>query len=79
MDVESIGSGAGGGLFIAILSWMGFKQRIDRIDKDIKDLRDKTVWRDTCLVTNVALTQRLDSMDKNLDKMDKKIDMLIAK
>lgn len=73
MDIESVGAGAGGGFFTALLAWLGVKQRFDRIDADIKYLQDKTVWRDTCHVTNQALQQRLASMESKIDKLLEKL------
>jgi len=64
--IENAGYGAGGGIVGAIAMWLGFKQRLDRVDKDIQFIREGVVWKDTCDALHEATLQRLDSIDKNL-------------
>ena len=65
--IENAGYGAGGTVVGAILVWLGFKSRLDRIDKDIDDLKSGVVWEKTCLATHAASMQRLDAIDKKLE------------
>lgn len=70
MDIESIGAGAGaGGLMSAVLTWLGVKQRFDRVDSDLDNLKDKVVWRETCRITHNAVNQRLDQIEKKIDRL----------
>ena len=41
MDYESMGAGAGTGIISAFLMALGFKSRLDRLEKNV-------VYRDTC-------------------------------
>ena len=67
VDIESVGSGAGGGLLMAILTWLGIKQRLDRQDRDIEKLQDSAVWRSTCVVTHKNVDERLARMETKMD------------
>lgn len=80
MDAGNVGYGAGGGLLSAILTYVGFKQRQDRTDKDVADLRESTekeltelkravVFKDTCGVCHNATLRAVDGLDKKLDKI----------
>lgn len=73
LDIESAAGGAGGGIIGALLSFFGSKQRMDRVDKDIDNMRDNTVLRNTCDKTHSAVDQRLTSIDHKLDKIYEKI------
>lgn len=68
MNLESAGAGAGGGFIIAILSYLGFKQRIDKLEIDL----DKKVATNFCSVNTTSL-------EKRLDRIEVKIDTLLAK
>jgi len=69
MDVESIGAGAGGGIFAAILAFFGINKRIERVEKDIESIQSSTVWRNTCAATHKGVDENLLSIkdsQKNL-------------
>lgn len=42
------GVGGAGALFGSLLSWLGFKQRLDAQDKRIDILADAVMYEDTC-------------------------------
>lgn len=69
MDVGDVGYGAGGGLLSAILTYIGFKQRLDRTDKDVADLKLAVVYKDTCGVCHQATLRAVDGVDKKLDTL----------
>ena len=70
MSLNEIGVGAGaGGLLGAVLTWLGFKSRVDNLENRLEKYGDKTVWRDTCIATHEAIKQRLDRMEQKLDEM----------
>jgi cytochrome c5 len=67
MDAGNMGYGAGGGLLAAVLTFVGFKQRLDRTDKDVADLKSSVVYKDTCGVCHAATQRAVDGIDKKLD------------
>lgn len=67
MDAGNIGYGAGGGIISALFTYLGFKQRLDRTDSDIADLKKTVVYKDTCDVCHQASLQRHDAIDRKLD------------
>lgn len=74
MDIQDIGAGAGAGSLIgAVLTYFGFKQRVDRLQIEVDNLSNKIVWRDTCYATQKRVDDRLDAMDKKLDLILDKI------
>jgi len=67
MSLEEIGAGAGaGGIFGAVLTWLGFKSRIDKLENRVED---KTVSKETCLAVHEAIKHRLDRIEQKLDKL----------
>jgi len=63
MSIDNIGYGAGGGVLGAILSYLGFKQRLDRMQVEI----DTKVTCATFDATINAIKEQHKSMDKKLD------------
>lgn len=53
----------------AVLTWLGLKQRFDRVDLELDNLKDKIVWRETCRVTHDAVNQRLDRIEEKIDRL----------
>lgn len=71
MNIEDLVTGAGGGGLIgAILTWLGFKSRLDSIERSMEAYQSKN----TCSVTHKAIDQRLDSIE---NKQDKILDILM--
>ncbi len=66
MNIENAGYGAGGSFLGAVLAYLGFKQRIDRIQHEV----DKKV---NCCTFNATI----DAMKETHKSMDKKLDILI--
>lgn len=67
MDVGNVGYGAGGGILAAILTFVGFKQRLDRTDSDVAELKRAVVFKDTCGVCHTATIRSYDEVNKKLD------------
>ena len=67
MDAGNIGYGAGGGALSALFTYLGFKQRLDRTDEDVAELKKVVVSKDACEVCHQASLQRHDAIDKKLD------------
>ena len=70
MSLEGIGAGAGAGGFLgAVLTWLGFKSRVDRLEQHIDKLEDKFVLRRTCFAVHEAVHHRLNRMEQKLDEV----------
>jgi hypothetical protein len=67
MDYQSIGTGTGSGILAAILTWFGFKQRLDRSDADIADLKNIVMYKDTHQTCSNATAMQITEMNKKLD------------
>lgn len=61
------GIGVGGGIVGAILTLIGFKSRLDTQDKEIKDIRDKVRYIDTCEATHKSIDNSLKRIENKLD------------
>lgn len=63
MSFDNAGYGAGGGIIGVVLSYLGFKQRLDRMQNEI----DSKVHNATFVATIEAIKEQHKSMDKKLD------------
>ncbi len=68
MDFEGIGAGAATGILATVLTAMGFKSRIDKIDAI---LADKIVYKDVCNICQ-------KSSETHFQSLNEKMDILIA-
>ena len=55
MDPETIGVGGGGGVIGAVLAFLGFRQRLNRIEAELDDKVDSK----TCGATYTGITELL--------------------
>lgn len=58
------GVASGSGLIGLILGWLGFKNRLTSIEKDIKDLRKNVRYDVTCKEINHGISIRLNDIQK---------------
>ncbi len=63
MSLDSAGYGAGGGIIGVVLSYLGFKQRMDRMQTEI----DNKVTSSTFDATIDAIKEQHKSMDTKLN------------
>ncbi len=66
LSVEGAGYGAGGGIIGILLGYLGFKQRLDRMQDEIDGK-----------VTNPTFIATIESIKDTHKSMDKKLDILI--
>ena len=71
--LETIATGAGSGFFGVLLAWMGFKSRLDNIEKTIITL----VNEKECRARNDALGQRINNASDRFDRIDAKIEVIL--
>jgi len=69
MDIESLGAGAGTGFFGAILGYLGFSRRLNKLE-DVK--QDKNV----CTVLHENITCTLIDLKEGQNKIFDKIDSI---
>lgn len=68
-DPENLGYGAGGGMISAILSWIGFKSRLDDMDKRINDIAKGVVWDKAHNECQRATTQQFSDLKHTMDEI----------
>ena len=77
--IRTGGAGLGGGIVAAILTALGFKARIDTVEKAMEKVMDKAVYKDLCNERYKNITDRLDVQIHELEKQDKKLDAILNK
>ena len=79
MDIEAAGAGVGGGLFTAILAWLGFSKQQDKQDRDIEKLQESVVWRNTCAATHKGVDESLTTVKESQKRLENKMDQLLER
>lgn len=70
MALDEIGMGLGGGTLLGtVLTYLGMKQRVDRIEKSADDMKKTIRYVDTCLKIHEATDRRLESIESKQDKV----------
>ena len=70
-DLLQVGSAAGGGGILGVfMSWIGFKSRMDRIERAIESMTDKVVFKDLC-------DSKFSNLQGQLSKVDTKLDDIL--
>jgi len=70
-DLLQVGSAAGGGGILGVfMSWLGFKSRMDRIERAIESMTDKVVFKDLC-------DSKFSNLQGQLSKVDTKLDDIL--
>ena len=68
MALDEIGMGLGGGTLLGtVLTYLGMKQRIDRVEKSNDDMKDKIRFIDTCIEIHKSVDRRLESIEGKQD------------
>jgi len=65
--LTSAGGAGGGGLLGAVLAWLGFKTKIQNIERRIDNFSEDVRYKDTCEEIQKALNRRL----KNIESLQK--------
>lgn len=76
---EKIGIGGGAGIIGAVLSWLGFKYRIDSLQNDVETLKKEVRYQDTCVEVHKAVDVRLQSIEDMQTEMRDDIKALIQR
>ena len=68
MALDEIGMGLGGGTLLGtVLTYLGMKQRIDRVEKSADDMKKTIRYVDTCIEIHKAVERRLESIEGKQD------------
>jgi len=68
MALDEIGMGLGGGTLLGtVLTYLGMKQRIDRIEKGADGMKEKIRYIDTCVEIHKAVERRLENIEIKQD------------
>ncbi len=60
MELNNLGYSGGGGILGAVLTYLGFKQRIDDLKQDLDEHKKQVVYKDTCEVCASNINKKLD-------------------
>jgi len=69
LDFDNLGYGAGGGIISAILVALGFKSRMDKLDRDMTVFKKTVRYTDTCEATHKPIDTTLERIEGKLDKL----------
>ena len=70
MALDEIGMGLGGGTLLGtMLTYLGMKQRVDRIEKSSDDMKKNIRYVDTCLKIHEAVDRRLENIESKQDRV----------
>lgn len=72
MDLETLGGNAGGGLFGAVLAFLGIKQRLDKQDKAIESKQNA----DVCTVLHKGIDEKFTILVNGQEKIFNRLDNL---
>jgi hypothetical protein len=73
------GVGSAGALFGGLLSWLGFKQRLDAQDKRIDTLADAVMYEDTCEARCGGMEKQVENQNVLLTEMRGDIKKLLKR
>lgn len=79
---KNIGIGGGAGVFGAVLSWLGFKYRVDNLQKNVEALQEKIEEYQevrTCLVVHKGISTELQDIKDMQTEMRKDIKALLQR
>jgi len=73
-NLFQVGSAAGGGGILGVLmSWLGFKSRMDRIEHALETMTEKVVFKDLCGSQFSNLQGQINKIDTKLDDILKEV------
>lgn len=73
MDLQNFGYGGGGGILGVILTWFGFKQRLDKMDEEMKAVKESVVYKDVHAECSRAWHDQLYQLNKKMDMIISKL------
>lgn len=79
-DLLAQGGAGGLGAFLGALgSWLGFKQRLDAVDKRLDTLAEGVIYEDTCEARCSGMEQRVKEQSLLLAEMRNDIKSLLKR
>lgn len=77
--LKHIGVGGGAGAIGILLSWLGFKSRIDNMTEDLSGLKKRVRFSDTCLAMYEGIDKRLTNIEAMQKETRSDIKKLLAR
>ena len=75
MNLETIGAGAGSGIIGVVLAFLGFKSRLDNIDRKLTNV----VYKDTFEAVINGIQKQLETQTKLIERQGDDIKELLKK
>ena len=63
MDLTDVGKTGGAGLVGVILGYLGFRSKVNRLEKRVDSLSNSVRYADTCKATHEGVRERLKSIE----------------
>ncbi len=76
LNSDDIGTGAGGGIIGTVLAWLGFKSRINSIEKKIEAISKSVVYMDVFREFEKRYIESCNNIYDRLEKIDNKLERL---
>lgn len=76
---KNIGIGGGSGIIGVFLGWLGFKYRVDNLQKTVESLKNSVRYEDTCIEVHKAIDVRLQNIEIMQTEMRKDIKALLQR
>lgn len=73
------GTGGAGALFGSLISWLGFRQRLDAQDKRLDTMAENVMYKDTCDAKFAGVLKRMDDQNQILAEVGKDIKNLLRR
>lgn len=67
MELQTLGTHAGSGLIATILTYCGFKQRLDKLDERFETLENKVVFKDVHDECSKSRHEQIEQINAKLD------------
>lgn len=78
-DLVTVSTHAGSGMLGTLLTFFGFKSRLDAVDRKIADLEGKLVFKDVHVECSHSWQTMLGQLNQNIADLNKKMDALLMR
>ena len=79
MDLTDIGKTGGVGLIGALLGYLGFRGKVNAIEKRVDSLANSVRYADTCKAMHEALNTRLDGIESGMGTIQGDIKKILGR
>jgi hypothetical protein len=75
--LTNLGSGAGGGIIGAIVSWLGLTKRLDKMETELSEFKRSIVFKDVCEKCQENTINQYNHVCTAIHKVETKIDTIL--